>query len=456
MESPFSRLFGQHPDYSSLRVLGCKCFPFLGDYKKNKLEPKSVPCVFLGYNIKHKGYKCFNPISRRVYVSRHVVFDETCFPYKIPTSLYGSQQTHGEITSYKEWLEPPTTTSTFPPAGNTNATSSATHDTIAHQYPVEDQHLEPTSRIQLIAEEYVMLETREPAVQSIGEQSIHDSYSSDGEPATVQNDSSTSSSTTIQDVDNSLDQHVVPSRSMVTRSQHEIVKPNPRYARLHILQSSPQVPMEPKMYKFALKHSAWKAAMHEELSALHDNQTWDLIPRTRDMNVIGSKWVFKTKLQPYRSVERLKPRLVAKGFNQIEGVDFSEIFSPVIKPGNIRTILTVATVRRWEIRQLDVKNAFLHGYLSTPVYMEQPPGFHDPNFPSHVCRLKRALYRLKQAPHAWFERLSIFLLNLGFFCSESDPSLFTFHCIKGTLLLLVYVDDMILTGDTLEFLEWFI
>ncbi|KAK2988019.1 hypothetical protein RJ640_011282 [Escallonia rubra] len=147
-----------------------------------------------------------------------MVFDETCFPYKTPTSLYGSQHTQGDITSYKEWLEPPTPTSIFSPAGNTNATSFATHDTI-HQYPIGDQLLEPTSRMQLNAKEYVMLDTREPALQSIGEQSIHDSLpSSDGEPATVLNDSSTYSSTAIQDVDNSPDRHTVPSRSMVTRS----------------------------------------------------------------------------------------------------------------------------------------------------------------------------------------------------------------------------------------------
>ncbi|KAK3016508.1 hypothetical protein RJ639_007197 [Escallonia herrerae] len=231
------------------------------------------------------------------------------------------------------------------------------------------EHLEPTSRIQLNAEENVMPETREPILQLIREQSIHDSSPlSDGEPVIVPNDSSTSSSTTIQDVDNSLDQHVVPSRSMVTRSKHGIVKPNLRYARLHILQSSARVPMEPKMYKSTLKHFGWKAAMHEELSAIHDNQTWDLVSRTRDMNVIGSKWVFKTKLRSGGSVERLKAQLVAKGFNQIEGVDFLESFSPIC-------------------------NRSISIYLS--LYKRHPT-------------------------------------------------------------LLVYIDDMILTSDTPEFLEWFI
>lgn len=93
------------------------------------------------------------------------------------------------------------------------------------------------------------------------------------------------------------------------------------------------------------------------------------------MNIVGCKWVFKTKLKSDGSLERLKAHLVAKAFNQVEGVYFSETFSPVIKPRSVQIVLTVATVNKWPIRQLDVKNAFLHGFLKESVYMEQPPGF---------------------------------------------------------------------------------
>lgn len=147
---------------------------------------------------------------------------------------------------------------------------------------------------------------------------------------------------------------------------------------------------------------------------------------------------------------------MAKGYNQVEGVDFSETFSPVIKPTTIRVILSVAVVRNWAIRQLDVKNAFLHGKLHKPVYMSQPPGFKNDDCPTHVCHLKRALYGLKQAPRAWFDRFSDFLLSFGFFCSSADPSLFVCHTTHGTILLLLYVDDIILTGDNPTFLDSFI
>ncbi|GKV45074.1 hypothetical protein SLEP1_g52197 [Rubroshorea leprosula] len=174
------------------------------------------------------------------------------------------------------------------------------------------------------------------------------------------------------------------------------------------------------------------------------------------MHVIGSKWVFKTKLKADGTLERLKARFVAKGYNQVKGVDFSETFSPVIKPAIVRIVLSIAKVKGWDIRQLNVKNAFLHGKLQKPVYMAQPPGFSDPKNPNYICHLKRALYGLKQAPRAWFNRFSEFLLTFGFFCNIADPSLFVCHNAQGTIVLFLYVDDIILTGDNSHFLNEFI
>ncbi|XP_057418149.1 uncharacterized protein LOC130712328 [Lotus japonicus] len=122
----------------------------------------------------------------------------------------------------------------------------------------------------------------------------------------------------------------------------------------------------------------------------------------------------------------------------------------------VRLILSLAVLNDWQLHQLDVKNAFLHGHLTETVYMEQPPGFVDPRFPTHVCRLNKALYGLKQAPRAWFQRLSSFLLRYGFSCSRADPSLFFFYKGRITLYLLVYVDDIILTGSDPSLLTEFI
>jgi hypothetical protein len=145
-------------------------------------------------------------------------------------------------------------------------------------------------------------------------------------------------------------------------------------------------------------------------------------------------------------VKRFKARLVAKGFDQRSGMDYTDTFSPVIKPSTIRIILALAVHFDWSIRQLDVSNAFLQGYLNEEVYMELPPRFIDKRHPNLVCRLHKAIYGLKQAPCAWFTRLSNFLLELGFKGSLVDTSLFIYVSGLIKIYILVYVDDIIITG----------
>ncbi|KAK9187228.1 hypothetical protein WN944_018620 [Citrus x changshan-huyou] len=187
--------------------------------------------------------------------------------------------------------------------------------------------------------------------------------------------------------------------------------------------------------------------MQEELTALYQNQTWSLVPRPPDTNVVGSKWVYKIKDKEDGSIDRFKARLVAKGFTQIPGVDFAKTFSHVVKHTTIRFVLALAVRSCWVLKQLDVRNAFLHGHLKEDVYMEQPLGFIDSSKPSYVCKLHKSLYGLKQAPRAWFKCLSQALLDLGFKCSKADTSLFTLHKPNITIFILIYVDDVIITGN---------
>ena len=188
--------------------------------------------------------------------------------------------------------------------------------------------------------------------------------------------------------------------------------------------------------------------MQAKFDALHRNHTWDLVSRSSAQNLVGCKWVFRIKRNPDGSIDRYKARLVAKGFHQRPGWDYTETFSPVVKPVTIRIVLTLAIRHGWSIRQLDVNNAFLQGTLKEEVFMIQPPGFVDKNFPDHVCRLKKALYGLKQAPRAWYTELRVFLISLGFVNSTADASLFIYQQPGVTLYLLVYVDDIIVTGSS--------
>jgi choline-glycine betaine transporter len=142
--------------------------------------------------------------------------------------------------------------------------------------------------------------------------------------------------------------------------------------------------------------------------------------------------MFRQKLKADGTLDRYKARWVLHGFSQEHGIDFDETFSPVVKPSTIRVILSVALSLNWWIRQLDVKNAFLHGKLSELVYCHQPTGFIVSTCPDHVGRLSRALYSLKQAPRAWYHSFVSFITTLGFTCSKSDTSLFIMQGSMGT------------------------
>ncbi|GJU24330.1 putative RNA-directed DNA polymerase [Tanacetum coccineum] len=191
----------------------------------------------------------------------------------------------------------------------------------------------------------------------------------------------------------------------------------------------------------------WHQAMKEEYDALMKNGTWSLVPRASTINVVDGKWVYKLKRDKNGAIIRYKARFVAKGCWQQPGIDFHETFSPVVKSTIIQAVLSLAVTNDWPLRQLDIQNAFLHGNIKEQVYMKQPPGFIDPQRPNHVCLLHKSLYGLKQAPHAWFERLSKALFDLGFKGSKMDPSLFIYSRRDTLLYIMVYVDDIIVTGN---------
>jgi hypothetical protein len=247
---------------------------------------------------------------------------------------------------------------------------------------------------------------------------------------------------------------------MVTHAQNNIHKPKQfcdgtiRYPLPSAFSASLiTADVEPTSYTQAAKNSKWRAAMAEEFNALIKTGTWTLVPKNPFMNIVGAKWVFRIKQKANGSIERYKARLVAKGFHQQEGVDYFETYSPIVKPITIRTVLSLAVSAGWCIKQVDVSNAFLHGHLQETVHMTQPPGFVNPLYLDAVCLLKKALYGLNQAPRAWYRRLSSCLLELGFQGSKSDNSLFIYKSASVSLLALVYVDDLIFTGSSLEAID---
>lgn len=188
-------------------------------------------------------------------------------------------------------------------------------------------------------------------------------------------------------------------------------------------------------------------AMSEEFNSLIRYGIWELVPPSLAKNIIGCKWVFRLKRKPDGSIDKYKAHLVAKGFHQRPGLDYAETFGPVEKPVTIRSVLNIALMDNWKIHQLDVSNAFLHGTLSEVMFMHQSPGFVDPRYPSNVCLLRKIIYGLRQASREWHLALRNELVEIGFVQSKSDASLFLYHHGSVNLFILVYVDDILFTGN---------
>lgn len=203
---------------------------------------------------------------------------------------------------------------------------------------------------------------------------------------------------------------------------------------------------EPKTFSHAAQHAEWREAMANEIQALEDNNTWTLEPLPEDKRLVGCKWVYKIKYKPNGDIEKYKARLVAKGFTQIEGEDFTETFAPVAKMTIVHCLLTVAAAKHWELHQMDVSNAFLHGELNEDVYMAVPPGYETTN-PKLVCRLRKSIYGLKQASRNWYQKLSRALIRYGFKQCNADHSLFTYSIGTTFLAILIYVDDLVIAGN---------
>ena len=234
-----------------------------------------------------------------------------------------------------------------------------------------------------------------------------------------------------------------------TRAKNGIFKPKHAYSTIkYPLPAS----IEPSTVSQALKSPQWHQAMVTKFNALMTNRAWDLVPNHSNFNVIGNRWIFRIKRNPDGTISRYKAQLIAKGYHQRLGINFSSTFSPVIKPQTIKVVLTIALSLGWALRQMDINKAFLHGNLTEEVYMHQPSGFVHPQFPNHVCKLKKAIYGLKQAPRAWYNSLRDFLLSYGFINSKTDTSLFIYNTGGILAYFLVYVDDLLFTGNNSPFL----
>nr|KYP42659.1 Copia protein [Cajanus cajan] len=204
---------------------------------------------------------------------------------------------------------------------------------------------------------------------------------------------------------------------------------------------------EPKTFSQAvLSPHRRKAMALESIKALEDNNTWSLEPLPEGKKLVGCKWVYKIKYTGNGEIDKYKVRLVAKGYTQVEGEDFKETFAPVAKMTIVHCLLSIEEVKNWELHQMDVSNAFLHGDLNEEVYMVTLPNYVVPNS-KHICRLRKSLYGLRQASRNWYGKLSQAFIQYGFKQSHVDHNLFTYSFGSIFLATLFYVDDLVIASN---------
>ncbi|WVZ97856.1 LOW QUALITY PROTEIN: hypothetical protein U9M48_043365, partial [Paspalum notatum var. saurae] len=233
-----------------------------------------------------------------------------------------------------------------------------------------------------------------------------------------------------------------PPHRMIGDIHQRVTRSSPFSPTLHML-----LLLNPRDVSHALSDPNWVNALHEELENFERNHVWNLVEPPPNCRPIGTKWVFKNKQGENGMVVRNKARLVAQGFCQKEGIDYEETFAPVARLEAIKILLAFAASKGFQLQQMDVKSAFLNGFIEEEVYVRQPPDFESTRFPDRVYKLWKALYGLKQAPRAWYARLKSFLLKSGFAMGSIRPYFLLSHG-GDTLIVQIYVDDIIFGGSS--------
>ncbi|KAL5774045.1 hypothetical protein ACOSP7_011602 [Xanthoceras sorbifolium] len=235
------------------------------------------------------------------------------------------------------------------------------------------------------------------------------------------------------------------------RRSSRVPKPIQRYSpSLHYLLLTDSG--EPECYDEAMQVEdsvKWESAMRDEMDSLMSNQTWELAELPPGKKALHNKWVFRIK-EEHNGNKRYKARMVVKGFQQKDGIDYNEIFSPVVKLTTIRLVLKIVAAENLHLEQLDVKTAFLHGDLEEEIYMRQPEGFKEAGKENLVCRLKKSLYGLKQAPRQWYKKFDSFMSSSGFTRCQADHCCYIKRFDNSFIILLLYVDDMLVAGSDMQ------
>jgi len=498
MKTPYEMIFGRNEFVLPLKVFGCTCFVRDHIPSVGKLDPRAVKCIFVGYSSSQKGYKCWSPSERRLFVSMDVTFRESepfygektdlstlFFDLDSPSMDGDCREGENETSVTKDGGDQPRrmeiTIGTIP-----RSMDGPNFTSIGESSNVQSGHVQQQSSImEVVPNDSASTQVNDSIGMGFQHKNISKVYtrrkfrSQSDVVETAPVPASTSeqcplasvresepeiidvSSTSEIDVEDPSSDNLPIALRKGTRINAGV--PRPRLGFEHDISNyvsyeslspayrafiaSLQCVQIPRDWNEAKHDPKWREAMLEELRALEKNKTWDIVKLPMGKKAVSCKWVFTVKQTPEGKVERYKARLVARGYSQTYGIDYDETFAPVAKMSTVRTLVSCAANFGWPLYQLDVKNAFLHGELQEEVYMEIPPGLSIPEVAGKVCKLKKSLYGLKQSPRAWFDRFKRALCAMKYIQCNGDHTLFYRHSGRKITILAVYVDDIIITGD---------
>ena len=382
-QSPYVIFHGHQPSFAHIRTIGCLCYVTKA-LRADKFSPRAEACVLLGYSATQKGYIVYSLNAKRLLVSRDVIFKEGIFPFAAQKEKF-----HRPIFLANDLILD-------------EERVDLEIDDNAHDDNDNIEEAQGGADAQNISDNVVNIIPTELTVE---QRSRHSTRSS--KPPVWLKDF----------VTNAIDSDHPYSIANYISYQHLSSKYQAFLGKF-------SAEVEPRYYEEAVKDPRWVLAMQQEIKALEENGTWEIVKLSAMKSAIGCKWVYKVKYKEDGTIDRFKARLVAKGYSQIEGIDYQETFAPVVKMVTVRSIIALAAVENWKIFQMDVFNAFLQGDLFEEVYMELPKGFVSTD--KHlVCKLVKSLYGLKQASRQWNAKLTEALCKSGYTQSHLDYSLFT-------------------------------
>ncbi|CAI7790992.1 unnamed protein product [Closterium sp. NIES-53] len=444
---PYVEWVGRKPKVDMLRVFGCMCMALVPKHlRHNKLGAKVIWAVYLSMAQNSKGWLLWDPFTKKFLVSRDYKFMENLMykDWKAENEAKIGMR-FGEVkSSGLEYVELPlelsssstTTRQSSLVNGGEEAKDAEEEEEevqqVSERAPTLPSRTTSAPRIRVTPQQRQGLHVPAAEEEGRGKRRIQApnrlTYDALGKPASS----------------------ALAGAALIVGDDKESDYEECAFAFF----SPGEMPGEPATLKEALESSdaeEWKKAMESELKSIEENGTWELVELPEGRKAITSKWLFKIKSDADGKIERYKSRLVAKGYQQKEKVDYKELFAPVVKPTTLRTLLAGAAIKGWVVKQMDVTTAFLNGVLEEEIFMAQPEGFDDGS--GRVMRLKKALYGLKQAPRQWYLKLRGVLEEIGFTPSSADHSLFMLGEGEQRSFMVVYVDDILIFSPSSDLVK---